>query len=351
MINRIRKIGKNRFVLTALLLAFIGLGYFSLLRGNNISFRAAFSDLLHSYFWMLFFSFILNRIHTFYHSRSAISVVHISIIAIFSLLVSAITNWYAQWIAGQDKVYFDFLENTFFVRWFILFLLLFVIVQQLWIDKHLQEQNAAFTRLTEKERQLARAEMNNLQQQFRPHFLFNSLNSISALVKLEPENARKMIFNLSDFLRKTIHKGKDDFNSVSDEIDYLENYLAIEKVRFGERLQVSIRCDANCLEWQIPSLILQPLLENAIKYGVNGVVGEVLIALEIKCVNEELAISISNQFDPSAVMSGGTGFGLKSVERKLGLLYQRSDLMRINIENERFIVNLKIPKDAKSNSH
>jgi LytS/YehU family sensor histidine kinase len=215
----------------------------------------------------------------------------------------------------------------------------------LWIDKHLKEQHLAYSRLIEKERQLAKAEMNNLQQQFQPHFLFNSLNSINALVKSQPENAREMILNLSDFLRKTIHKGKEDFNSLVDEIDYLNLYMSIEKVRFGQRLQLEIVNNESCQNAQLPSLILQPLVENAIKFGLNGNLGTIAIRLEIKCVANSLQITISNPYDSTAVMNGsGTGYGLKSVERKLGLIFKRADLLSIKKTTTDFTVNLTIPQ-------
>ena len=345
MINRIQKIGKNRFVFFTILLALIHLAYFFLLRSNHIGYNAAFSDAFHNFFWVLVFFFILQRIHSFYHSRSAISVVHISTITIFSLVITLFTNWYGHWIGATDTIYLQFLENFFFVRWFILFLILLTIVHQLWIDKHLKEQHLAYSRLIEKERQLAKAEMNNLQQQFQPHFLFNSLNSISALVKSQPENAREMILNLSDFLRKTIHKGKEDFNSLADEIDYLNLYMSIEKVRFGQRLQLEIVNDESCQNAQLPSLILQPLVENTIKFGLNGNLGTITIQLEIKCVSNLLNITISNPYDQSAITNGnGTGYGLKSVERKLGIIYKRADLLSIKKTPTDFIVNLTIPQ-------
>lgn len=352
MINLIRKIGKNRFAFTAFLLALITLGYYFLLRDNGISSHAAFSDAFHSYFWLAFFTFILQRIHAFYHSRSAINIVHISTIAMFSLIIALLTNWYGRWIAGADLNYLDLLPKIFFLRWFILLLLMLSIVQQLWIDKHLQEQNQAFNRLLEKERQLTKAEMNNLQQQFQPHFLFNSLNSINALVKSQPEKAREMLINLSDFLRKTIQKGKEDYNSLDDEINYLELYMSIEKVRFGERLQVKINVTDDCKSAILPSLILQPLVENAIKFGVNGTLGAIQIDIQITYQNNLLFVSISNPFDSdSMAKNGGTGYGLKSVERKLGLIYRRTDLLSIKNEENTFTVQLKIPQDEKNHSN
>lgn len=344
MTNPLQKIGKNRFTLTAILLLSLAGGFYSLLRFDNCSHRAAFSDAANTYFCLLFFTFILQRIHSFYHSRSAISVVHLSTITAFSLIIAGLSHSYGKWVGVGDSVYLSFLAKSFYVRWFFLFLLLLAIVQQLWIDKHLKDQHLAYQHLVEKERQLARSEISNLQQQFQPHFLFNSLNSISALVKMQPEKAREMIYNLSDFLRKTIQKGHDDFNTLKDELAYLELYLSIEKVRFGERLQVFILAEETAKDTELPALLLQPLLENAIKYGLNGSIGTIQIRLEMKAVEDLLEIAITNPYDPTAVMGKGTGFGLKSVERKLGLLYKRADLMQIKKTESDFTVRLKIPQ-------
>ncbi len=340
-----RKLVRNRFAWIAFILLLIDTGFYLMLRREGVSHGAAFSDAANTYFWLTFFSFILHRIHSFYHSRSAINVVHISIITVFSLLTTLLTQWYGQWIAEQDVVYLRLSDRLFYIRWFVLFLIFLAIVNQLWISKHIREQNSAFKRLLEKERQLTRAEMNNLQQQFQPHFLFNSLNSINALVKSQPDKAREMLFNLSDFLRMTIQKGKEDFNSMADEIHYLDLYMSIEKVRFGNRLSVEIDGGEECREAMIPSLILQPLVENAVKYGLNSYTGLITIKIVISLVSDHLLVSIENPYDKDSVTAGkGTGFGLKSIDRKLRYLYKRSDLLDIRQSDSHFRVTIKIPQ-------
>lgn len=340
-----RKLIRNRFVWIAFILLLIDTGFYLMLRREGVSHGAAFSDAANTYFWLTFFSFILHRIHSFYHSRSAVNVVHISIITVFSLLTTLLTQWYGQWIAEQDVVYLRLSDRLFYIRWLVLFLIFLAIVNQLWISKHIREQNSAFKRLLEKERQLTRAEMNNLQQQFQPHFLFNSLNSINALVKSQPDKAREMLFNLSDFLRMTIQKGKEDFNSMADEIHYLDLYMSIEKVRFGNRLSVEIDGGEECREAMIPSLILQPLVENAVKYGLNSYTGLITIKIVISIVSDHLLVSIENPYDKDSVTAGkGTGFGLKSIDRKLRYLYKRSDLLDIRQSDSHFRVTIKIPQ-------
>lgn len=340
-----KKVISNRFIWIAITLLFIDGVFYTMLRREGVSHSAAFSDVFNTYFWLLLFSFILHRIHSFYHSRSAINIVHISIITVFSLLTTLFTQFFGRLVSEDDTIYMQLTERLFYIRWLVLFLIFLAIVNQLWISKHIREQNMAFKRLLEKERQLTKAEMNNLQQQFQPHFLFNSLNSINALVKSQPEKAREMLLNLSDFLRLTIQKGKEEFNSVADEINYLNLYMSIEKVRFGDRLTVTMNDQENCNDKQLPSLILQPLVENAIKYGLNSQTGDIIIELSISTEKNMLHISISNPYDKNAVNAGkGTGFGLKSIDRKLKYLYRRSDLLEIQQAEEQFTVTIKIPQ-------
>ena len=108
-------------------------------------------------------------------------------------------------------------------------------------------------------------ELKTLRQNIEPHFLFNSLNSISALTAVQPEKARHMINQLSEFLRGTLKKDEKQWNTLQEEMQYLELYLEIEKVRFGYRLQTDINCEEAALELKLPSLLLQPVVENAIK--------------------------------------------------------------------------------------
>lgn len=337
--------GKNRFAFIALLFFVLDIGYYFLLQSYNIEKRQALYETITNFILISFFSFILQRIHTYYHSRSAISIVHISIIFIFSFLCCLFLQEYGFWIGENDASYIHYLSSAFYLRWFILFLIFLAVVNQLWIDKHLSDQNNSMKRLIENERQLVKAEINSLQQQFQPHFLFNSLNSISALVKNEPEIARTMIYNLSDYLRLTIQKGKEEFISIKEELDYMKLYLEIEKVRFGHRLTVEINLQEECAEMMIPSLILQPIVENAVKFGLYGNTGNLTISILLKCENGNLLVTVTNPFDSETVStSKGTGYGIESVDRKLKLIYRRSDLLHINKTNDQFNIQIQIPQ-------
>lgn len=190
------------------------------------------------------------------------------------------------------------------------------------------------------------AELIKLRQQFQPHFLFNSLNSISALTTSHPEKARHMIQELSDFLRSTLRKDQIHWNSLEEEFENLKLYLDIEKVRFGHRLKTEIITEMDTINKQIPSLLLQPVVENAIKFGLYDTIGEVTITIKATMENDTLHIKIANPFDPETSQPGrnaGTGFGLSSIERRLFLEFGRKDLLQTHIKEALFITEISIP--------
>lgn len=212
----------------------------------------------------------------------------------------------------------------------------------LWYTQKDQKATDDLKREAEK---LARdAELFKLRQQLQPHFLFNSLNSISALAGSQPDKARHMIEQLSDFLRGTLKKEEKQLVPLQEEVKYLELYLDIEKVRFGHRLQKTIEISEEALPLMIPSLILQPVVENAIKFGLYDTMDEVLISIKGTVTEKGLEITVSNPFDPLTAQSlPGTGFGLASIKRRLYLLYGRNDLVNIQKQETIFTTHLIIP--------
>lgn len=200
-------------------------------------------------------------------------------------------------------------------------------------------------RKKESEKLVRDAELYNLRQQLQPHFLFNSLNSIIALIGVKPELAKTMTFQLSDFLRGTLRKDDKQLIPLVDEIKHLELYLEIEKVRFGHRLNTAFSYDENLLTTKLPSMIIQPLMENAIKHGLYNITGDVMIETNITLENQILIISISNPYDNDQFYnSKGTGFGLSSIQRRLFLIYSRTDLLTISKTENQFIATIKIPQ-------
>src|SRR5437763_779885 len=156
-------------------------------------------------------------------------------------------------------------------------------------------------RRTAEARTLAReAELHSLKLQLNPHFLFNSLHSISALATLDGARAREMCIRLADFLRSSLGLGDRESIPLKEEVALARSYLEVEQVRFGKRLRVDAAIDEECEGCVIPALLLQPLVENAVKHGVAGLVEGGAVRLVARREAGEVAITIENEFDPEA---------------------------------------------------
>ncbi len=190
---------------------------------------------------------------------------------------------------------------------------------------------------------LKETELNMLKSQINPHFLFNSLNSISSLTITNPEKAREMVIKLSDFLRYSVSNNSSSFTTLENEMANIRRYLEIEKVRFGDKLAFGFNLEGNCRTHQIPVMILQPLFENAIKHGVYESTEQVSIAMDCEYKEGYLEISIVNDFDPHAHPRKGTGIGLNNIRERLRLLYKNDKLLRTVVDGTRFSVYLSLP--------
>ncbi|MCB0741708.1 MAG: histidine kinase [Chitinophagaceae bacterium] len=260
---------------------------------------------------------------------------------IWVLLIKVILHFFY----GQNAAYSKLLYESLPVRFSIGFLLLgcFTMIGILWFSQ--QEQKESETRKQDAEKLAKEAELFKLRQQLQPHFLFNSLNSINALIGTRPEEARRMVQQLSEFLRGTIKKEDTDWISLKEELQYLELYLNIEKVRFGNRLSTAFQIDKESTELKIPALLLQPIVENAIKFGLYDTTGQTEIILSAKKEGGHLLIAVTNPFDPATASPiHGTGFGLKSIQRRLYLLFGRKDLLTSTAKDNTFTSIIKIPQ-------
>lgn len=193
------------------------------------------------------------------------------------------------------------------------------------------------------ETEVKQAELNMLKTQINPHFIFNSLNSISALTLNRPEDARNMVIKLSDFLRYSLGSDDHSKSSLKDELKNVALYMEIEKVRFGEKLKFEQTIDPEALNWNMPNMILQPLMENAIKYGVYESIGEVSIKLNAVINANRMIVKITNSLEQEASTVKGKGIGLKNVSNRLRLIYNFDDLLKVERHKEEFIATLSIP--------
>jgi len=191
------------------------------------------------------------------------------------------------------------------------------------------------------------AELKALKAQINPHFLFNSLNSISALTSIDPARARDMCVLLGDFLRLTLGLGEKTSVRLSEELDLLQKYMAIEKVRFGARLTMHEEIQEESRACLLPPLLLQPLVENAVKHGIAGLPEGGDVRLAVQRQNGRLAILVENSWDPEAPPRRSGGLGLKNVQQRLEARYGKDANLRVNTEGERFQVTLSIPAESE----
>lgn len=191
---------------------------------------------------------------------------------------------------------------------------------------------------------LREAELQALKSQINPHFLFNSLNSISALTVSNPEMAQEMVINLSTFMRYSLLHNQKEMVTFSKELENIKLYLGIEKVRFGKKLNAEFEIDSHCMEAEIPNMILQPLFENAIKYGVYETTEQVTIKTNCKCEGNLLKISIVNDYDASSIKRKGEGIGLRNIRQRMEIIYNQPDLIAVIDHKTSFEVQLIIPQ-------
>jgi two-component system LytT family sensor kinase len=168
--------------------------------------------------------------------------------------------------------------------------------------------------------QLVHARLDALRAQLNPHFLFNTLNAVSALVERDPKGVRRMIARLSDLLRYTLDESTDAEVPLRRELDLLGEYVELMQIRFQGRLQVTMRVDDNVRDALVPNLILQPILENAIKHGVGRVTGAGEISIRARRVGDSLLVTIADN-GPGPGQAHGTGVGLRNTNERLREMY------------------------------
>jgi two-component system, LytTR family, sensor kinase len=319
-------------------------GCFFLLIHEGIPTEIAFTDAF--FFALLFLAgvAVLDRVFSLYSPKGK----NLLLVFLVPLALSGLSIYghifLLSWWYPQEKDYLTMLEKGVYLRWVVLGLveqliaLLALAVSKLERQEEFNKRESQMIELSKE------AELAQLRQQLQPHFLFNSLNSINALVVSQPQKAREMVLLLSDFLRGTIRRDMQTWVNLEEEVNYLKMYLDIERVRFGHRLKVNISVEKEAEQAKLPPLLIQPLVENAIKHGLYGITGEVEIQVECKKAGNYLSLEIQNPFDPEYVGAEGTGFGLSSVERRLYLLFGRKDLLQKKSDNGLFTIQLQIPQ-------
>jgi two-component system LytT family sensor kinase len=263
----------------------------------------------------------------------------LTILGLRFLQLEAILRWMPNYAYGPHPRWVDALIYATSV-------MVIVIELKIWNGVRLQ------IKLQEQERLLLHARMAALQNQINPHFLFNTLNSISSLVRVAPDTARELIIKLASILRRLLHSS-DAFVPLQEEIDFIDNYLDIEVIRFGrDKLKVVKELDPASLDVMVPSMLLQPLVENSIKHGLSSKIDGGSIFLRSQLSEAHVTIEVEDDGvgmasaqlleRPSGLGEGG--IGMANVAERLKVLYGDTARMTIDSRNGTgTLVRLRLP--------
>jgi two-component system sensor histidine kinase AlgZ len=243
------------------------------------------------------------------------------------------------WLANIDDHYWH--QSPLLVSLGVALFLLSSAVHYILIA--LAESRDAETRALRLQVLATEAELRALRSQITPHFLFNSLNSINALTSSDPAGARRMCLLLSDFLRGTLQVSSHERIPLAQELLLIDQFLAIEQVRFGERLLVERAIDDDAFKRLLPPLLLQPLVENAVTHGISNMLEGGTVRINARAEANRLIVAIENPRDPEARRRAGAGLGLTNVRRRLEAAYGRDATVNVEAAPDRFRVELSLP--------
>jgi len=193
------------------------------------------------------------------------------------------------------------------------------------------------------EKENMESQLQLLKAQIHPHFLFNTLNNIYSFTQTTSPAAAKMVTVLSDLLRYILYEGTQPFVSLSKELKMIEDYINLEKIRYGNKLELHLNLPAQTNDLLIAPLLLLPLVENCFKHGTSNVLEQPWIHLQVSIKNTELQIKLLNgKVNHPATNTNSAGIGIKNVQQRLSLLYPGKHELNITSEEDVFIVNLKL---------
>lgn len=249
-----------------------------------------------------------------------------------------------QLLFPEQKAYFEYTDERLPGRIIYGFFIFVLIILSYYLHisyENIREKISNEARLRE---MLKDSELDMLKSQINPHFLFNSLNSVNWLTQIEPEKASEMIVSLSEYLRYSIAGGHRSLSSLEVEMENITRYINIEKIRFGEKLRAEYKIEEDCRYVRIPSMILQPLYENAIKHGVYESTDPVWIETDISGNEDYVRIVIQNSYEPNTPYQKGNGLGLNNVRQRLRLIYGDTASLETQKQETLFTAILLIPR-------
>lgn len=247
-------------------------------------------------------------------------------------------------IISNSETYNNFFFNTLSWRFLIGILFYFLITTFYYVIIYYKGFQERIIHESELKNLVTEAELRSLKFQINPHFIFNSLNSMSALTTINPDKAKSMILNLADFLRYTLANNENQKNKLSEELKNIKLYLEIEKIRFEDKFEFIDEIDPLCFDCYVPNMILQPLVENAIKHAVYESIEKVTLKLSCKKEDNFIKIFLENNFEDETSSSKGTGIGLQNIKKRLEIIYDQKNLINIQKDKNIFTVEIKIPQ-------
>ena len=345
--NPILRNFKNFSILFAYCFSFALISFLILIFGLGVDYKTSIADSIVSAIFLCGFTIIW-----FYPARY-ISIEQNKLLKVLiSHEISAIISS-ALWmlliyitmvqILGFEDKYQNFFYETMIWRFLVGWVLYAMVVSFYYLVSYYNELKERAVKESELKNLITQAELRSLKFQINPHFIFNSLNSMSALTEIDPKKAKEMIIKLADFLRYILATNDREKNKLSEELKNIRLYLEIEKIRFEDKFDYTENLDEECKKAEIPNMLLQPLFENVIKHAVYETFERVQLSLNCKYENGYLNLKLQNNFDESSKSRKGAGVGLKNISDRLNLIYHRDDLMEVKKEKGIFSINLFIP--------
>lgn len=273
-------------------------------------------------------------------SRYAVFVLYFSYTLLLSLLLGIMISFFTFLIMAGMKM--SNMSPASIDILFLLTALLLIVFFSLAIKLllHWRESRADYQKLTLDK---AESELKFLKAQLNPHFLFNTLNNLYFLASEKSDNAPKAILALSEILDYVLRSGKAQLVPLSDELKQVENYIALELLRYQDRVEVNVNCSGNANQYQIAPMVLLTLVENAFKHGVMPSIQKACIHVHVSAVNNAISISVSNSTSKS---NKGMGIGLENLKSQLEYLYNKNYTLHTSNDNSEFKVQLTLPNEV-----
>lgn len=267
-----------------------------------------------------------------------ISIIHRLLASLLSSLLTDASLSFSDFFTGMDA------STLFPILAYVLdsFLIFLLIAAARLVQTGFIVASRAREETLQLDKNLADARLNNLSMQFQPHFIFNALQGLSMMIYKNPPAADSMIMALSDLLRKSMQISNSPKILFSEELNLANRYMEIQEIRFGERLTFQLTIEPETENAWCPPFLLQPLLENAVKHGVEKVTGPVFITLNVKFSEENLELNLSNSIPDYPVITE-PGLGLRLIRERLELLYHQKFTFSTQRQNGVFTVFIAFP--------